>query len=613
MQLKVVGRLQAYIPLLCAVLTSIIVLVLMNRDYPNVGHDYRYFIVRMIDTKLSLLVNGPGIQWYTPSFGGGLPAYPNPQHIQYSAVQFFSLLMNPWLAILASTLVITCLGFMAFEQFLEKVMGFHWTSSTLGAIFFIGNGFFIEHMIVGHIGHQLFPLGSLILSAAADDRQPMLKSAAIIALILAMMIHQTGFYIIAILGLSLLIILPLIYLYNQQIFRPGLALRKLMLGLILAGIIAGSKIYAVSSLMRLFPRVASDFYAVGIFQAFTGLIAQLLGVMFLTPFLVLTGQDISLLSGSLSNITGAHYGIWETDIGLSPVLVILLSLALARLAGIARKNRVWRIKVLSHPIAWSVLLVGIWIALEMTFAKGILFPYIKSLPVLRSMHVNVRFAAVFVLPLTLVGIIEYESRSRTRPRQTVFLIAAGLAFGFLFLYTLFPADVHSRTYNMTLMLQTDSAIQRGERFPVDKVASIEEDAVFLEHATNVLYYEPLFSRYDRIDGYQLEGFDARVHPGAVTEIDNDYYNMTNPASLLFPKENNLRPFERIKVGEEEQLQAFLQRRQPQWKMPTIQTLLNWVSLGAFILTLGLIFMPGRSLTMNSAAKSMDKVIPPFKR
>src|SRR5215208_5644611 len=242
MQIKVAGRLQAYIPFLCAVLTSATMLVLMNRDYPNVGHDYRYFIVRMLDTKLFLLLNGPAIQWYTPSFGGGLPAYPNPQHIQYSAVQFFSVFMNPWVAVLISTFIFTCIGFLAFEQFLENVMNFHWTSSTLGAIFFIGNGFFIEHLIVGNIGHQHFPLGGLILGAAANDRQPVLKSAAIIALILAIMIHQTGFYIILILGLSFLIFFPLLYLYNQQIFRPGLALSKLTVGLMLAGLITVSKI-----------------------------------------------------------------------------------------------------------------------------------------------------------------------------------------------------------------------------------------------------------------------------------------------------------------------------------------------------------------------------------
>ena len=192
-------NLRKYIPLLCGILTNAIVLVLMHRDYPKVGHDYRYFILRIIDTKLHLLINGPSIQWYTPSFGGGLPAYPNPQHIEYSIIQLFSLFLNPWTAVLVSTFVMGLIGFMVFEQFLTKKMNCHWTASTLGAVFFIGNGFFIEHMIVGHIAHQLFPLGAIILYAALDNRLALLKAIALIALVVAMMVHQTGFYIIVIL------------------------------------------------------------------------------------------------------------------------------------------------------------------------------------------------------------------------------------------------------------------------------------------------------------------------------------------------------------------------------------------------------------------------------
>jgi hypothetical protein len=54
------------------------------------------------------------------------------------------------------------------------------------------------------------------------------------------------------------------------------------------------------------------------------LTAQLLGVMVLAPILILAGQNTDLLSGALSNITGAIYGIWEIDTGLSPVLIAFL-------------------------------------------------------------------------------------------------------------------------------------------------------------------------------------------------------------------------------------------------------------------------------------------------
>src|SRR6476619_1822919 len=91
------------VPYLLGAGITLIIILLMNRDYQFVGHDYRYFIPRLIDTNLHIRLNGFSIQWYTPSFGGGLPAFPNPQHLEYSIVQLFSFLINPWSAILLTT------------------------------------------------------------------------------------------------------------------------------------------------------------------------------------------------------------------------------------------------------------------------------------------------------------------------------------------------------------------------------------------------------------------------------------------------------------------------------------------------------------------------------
>ncbi|MBE3142458.1 MAG: hypothetical protein IMZ61_00830, partial [Planctomycetes bacterium] len=67
-----------------------------NATYPLVGHDFRLYLSRVIDTHLYYKVNGFSIQWYTPSFGGGLPAYPNPNQIQFSLIQLLTWFTNPW-------------------------------------------------------------------------------------------------------------------------------------------------------------------------------------------------------------------------------------------------------------------------------------------------------------------------------------------------------------------------------------------------------------------------------------------------------------------------------------------------------------------------------------
>src|ERR1051325_8802100 len=98
----------------CGGIIILLIILIMNKDYPFVGHDYRYFIPRLIDTDLHISLNGLSIQWYTPSFGGGLPAFPNPQHIEYSIVQLLSIPFSPWLAILLSTAAISLVGYYFF-------------------------------------------------------------------------------------------------------------------------------------------------------------------------------------------------------------------------------------------------------------------------------------------------------------------------------------------------------------------------------------------------------------------------------------------------------------------------------------------------------------------
>jgi hypothetical protein len=98
------------------IILNILVIILFfvqfaNVSYPLVGNDYRLFGPRLIDSLLHYKVNGFSIQWYTPSFGGGLPAYPNPLQMQFSLPQLFTFFVNPWIAILISTAIYIITGF----------------------------------------------------------------------------------------------------------------------------------------------------------------------------------------------------------------------------------------------------------------------------------------------------------------------------------------------------------------------------------------------------------------------------------------------------------------------------------------------------------------------
>jgi hypothetical protein len=76
----------------------------------------------MLDTHLHYRINGRAVQWYTPTFGGGLPAFFNPQHIQVSLPQLLLFVADPWTAGLLSLAITSVAGYVAIYGFLRSVL-----------------------------------------------------------------------------------------------------------------------------------------------------------------------------------------------------------------------------------------------------------------------------------------------------------------------------------------------------------------------------------------------------------------------------------------------------------------------------------------------------------
>ncbi|RPJ23910.1 MAG: hypothetical protein EHM33_19515 [Chloroflexi bacterium] len=453
-------------------------------------------------------------------------------------------------------------------------------SSTLGAMFFIGNGFYIEHLIAGQIGYQLFPLGAVILYALTDRRSKYIYNGAIIATVITLMIFQAGFYLIVILILSLSITLPVLYLYKAKVLNLRNITLTAISAAVLCAAITASKIYAVAAFMSHFPRQIFDVYDIGLFQAGIGLIVQILGTMTLAPIFIATQNDPALLTGTFSSITGAGYGLWETDIGLSPVLIIFLFIGFAFTIAHLRKST--RINLNRSLLVGLILLaIPVWITIEMTLARGIVYTATKQFPILRSLHVNVRFAAAFLLPLIIVGTLQLHRFFLKNPKQSYFAAFTFLSIAALFSFFSLSREVHIREFNVRPSNIIHEKIQSGSRFPVTDIGDISPWVGFSEQASSIKPYEPIF-------GYKLEEFNHQIRFGSVFETENGYFNMTNPESFVFPEANDLDPFERFKVSERDKLETFLERRQPEWNIPMAQKILNKLSLIALIFTAGIL-------------------------
>jgi hypothetical protein len=547
-----------------------------NRDFPKVGDDYRIHVTRMLDTHLHHLINGPAIQWYTPSFGGGLPAHPNPLYVQYSLPQFLMYLIDPWPALLISTAIYALMGSIAFYLFLRETLNLSLMAAALGATFIVANGFYLEHLIAGHVGYQQFPLLGVMLFAAFTKKINPLQSGMVMGLILALIINQAGFYLIIIFGLSLLIFLPLLYLLCASIFEGSNYVRAFASAGVFAVLLSMSKISAIFSFMRFFPRELSDNYGLTYLQGLKGLAMQLIGYTTLAPMYLIRGWEVNNIPGVLQESTGAPYGIWETDISLSPGVLLLLAICLLPFSVRTIKGN---IKPARGPvIALLLAFLGIWLTTDFTLAQGPLHEFAKTLPVLKSLHVNVRFASAFILPASLLAAYGFDFLTRQRPSQAVilFLVISALTTAAFIPYYFLNAQNHLRYFNLTSSMDTYNRIREGRRFLIQRISDISDQSVFTHNASN------LGQTYEAIFGYDLEYFHPELQEGSVFREENGYYNMTNPAGYVFPEENGLQPFERFRTDQLEELRQFVNREQPDLKISTIQNISNILNLTALM-------------------------------
>jgi len=544
-----------------------------NKDYPLVGHDFRLFIPRLLDSHLHYKVAGLTIQWYTPSFGGGLPAYANPLQAQFSLPQLLTWFMDPWKAILFSSIIFAILGFLALYNFLNKSLDCSPLASILGGAVFILNGFFIERVVIGHVNFISFPLISIILFALFNQKQPAWLSGSLIGLTSAVIVYSGGVYIGVIGVFSCFMILPMLYFVKPSLLSFRRLAPILLWGAIFSVLLCGSKLYATSTFMANFPREVRDEYLVNWLTGLGGLIFQLIGVMTTVPLLSVVGKSGMVFVARLGEWIGSPYSFWELDSSISPILLFLL--------GYGAWNTFRRKP--TGRFTWGKLFAAVFLTLsillaaEFSMAKGWLFQSLRTLPVLESLHANTRFTASFVLPLAILGAIIFNNWvakfNKLKNSLLVFLVLDILALLSPWAYFSLPSEVQLRNFETDEVMQAYEQIQAGDWLPVTMIIPEMNDyEVLLYGASNtVRHYEPLFRDNN-------EAFHPTVHEGSVYELIDGFYNLTNPTGYLFPEENETAIYERFRETELAQLELFINHQQPKWAIPVWQMAANWSAL-----------------------------------
>jgi hypothetical protein len=563
--------------LLNILVISLFIIRYTNATYPIVGNDYKLFISRLIDSHLYYKVNGFGIEWYTPSFGGGLPAYPNPLQMQFSLPQLITWFFNPWVAVMASITIYLAIGFIVTFMFLRDVLEFKSFAAILGANFFIASGFFIERAIIGHVDKITFPLIVIPIFALLNRKLPAWLAGVLISITGAILINSGGVYIGVMCLFTALVTVPLIYFIKPLLLSWQKILPVLIWGTILTLLLCGSKLYAITTLMQNFPRQVYDHYFVSWYSSLTGLTFSLIGAMTSLPFLRLIGKSSMVFVVRLAKWTGSPYSFWEQDISISPVLSFLL------VGGIwwilSHKPRLERTNLIKKIIAGACLLFFIVLVAQFSTARGILYELLKGLPIFNSLRTNTRFAASFILPLSILGAKVFDTWSKKKSNAralSAYALLNVISLVSLWSYYLLPMEVQGRDFEITVLLNTYTKIQAGNTFPVNKIIPKMNDyEVFQAQASNTVnHYDPIYGE---------NSFLPLVHEGSVFDIENGYYNMTDPTGYVFPSENGSKLFSRIPVSDYNKLLDFINRRKVDWKLPLTQIILDWAAGITFLL------------------------------
>ena len=571
-----INKKSVLIVLLCAgniLAISAFIIWYCNRAYPMIGHDNALFMPYMIDSFLHQKINGLTIQWYTPSFAGGRPVFPFPEDLQFSLPQFLTWLVNPWMANLASICIYLTIGFIATYYFLKQSLGLQSPASILGAVFFTANGFYFNHMVVGHATFQAFPLFAVVMVIVTHPRLPGWLGGLLLSFICAILLYS-GIHSIFFFTLTGILILPMLYLIKPSLLNGKRLLTIVLWGGPLTILLCGSKLSAVLSLMRFFPRVAQDNYTTNLLTGVVGMIHQLLGTMTMAPIYRLLGAPASFIPALVKG-TGTPYRFWELDASLSPALLLLLGGG--AIAFLLRKPDIKAPIDKNRIIAEAGLILAVWLVIEFTLAKGIIFPLIRDLPIIKSFRVNCRYISAFLFPLSIVGAVIFDRWTKNWKSNkrvwSAFLTLNGIALVSLWFFHYVPTQELVLNFDVRSILNTYARIQNeGETFPIEHVvADADPWDVFQDRATSLR--DPYNTFIKGITVYR-----ETLHAGSVYDVDNGYFNIIDPTGYVFPEVNNSTLFERIPVTERDKFLDFINRRQPQWKLPVAQQVFNWVSL-----------------------------------
>lgn len=559
--------------------------------FPNqnnrLGHDFEYFLPSFIFGKIWFQNNFLNVPWFSPSFCCGTPFYPDPQTAFYSIQQIFYIYFNPLLATKLLFAYFSFLGFFGMFFLLRKNFKISFFTSLLGATLFIFNGFFVFRSIIGHIAYinfSLIPIYCFFLIEGFTNRNLFIKN---IYLGLSSLVLSSFFYSGAgpIMPLIIVCIFSILLFFSFKIKKFKIIFLSLVKSFIIGILISISKISASLFFLNNFKRKLEPTY----FES----PIEYLNLIFKSLFFV---PDIEFFNKNILNKNISNFGIHEIEYGVTFVPFLVFLVFLTRLKTFIKIESFNKILLLSLAIILLPIILNTNLFNFQSFWN--------SIPIIGSSWVQVRWSAIYIIPLILFSVIVLENINISKYKN--FFIVT-LIFIAIFQNVLRDKSFyHNQMYNPKDIVKFSKKIDnhnlnknydiRGYAVIVDKddklVKHNKRNDLFTLNLSSAFCYQPLF-------GYNLKDFPKKniifnkkikISEKKFISIgephvanDKNKFNFFNPSCFLFPNENNCLPGDLFSKSQEKSLKNFLNYEKIDFKKNKIQNISDYISLFSFLI------------------------------
>lgn len=564
---------KSYTPLIAILLSHI---YLLNSYNPLVGIDVGYFSSRLLDLLLHFKTEGLFVtQWWTPSYGAGIPGFPSPVHYQYSITSYLVLFFTPWTSTVLTYLIFNSLGYVLILNYVNKQLFMGTDAAIVAAVIFTTSGFWICHSLAGHLSYHTFTLIGIV-PYILNSKWSCRKKVIVLSTSFIYMIHSGAFFPIYLTLLSLLQLFFIFLILNKINVKQ--LIKVLLISFLVVLTISISKLLAVSMHMEIIPRLnsysswQSYFISMPLANFF-----QLFSWRYLFPieFLLPVPADSILFW-----VCGSRYEFWENDVSVSPMFLPIF------MVFVYQYRRKIKCIIKDKKFFCFLLVMTFWISSELSIGKGLFWNLVKDLPFIKSTHVNVRYCGSIILVVTILSAFSYFHLTRKMNilKSNLFLYVTIVIslLSMVSYYLMIKEKPAFYAYNINDENEIWSDIQNGNLMrPVNTVINTPNNdpiSHFEKNATCLLPHDALY-------GYHGHYFLPSTKIGKSNAVDsNGYFNFHNPMTFYNPK-NNFGKRDKIHISDKQNFELFINRKQPHWELPFIQKIANWVTIVSILIFL----------------------------